>query len=204
MDFSPNDELSDIAILENYNIYQIDILNTTLDTLQLSWKFIEDTTPTEWGKTMCDNMNCYGLIPENGVMNPILNNNAFIKMDINPGITEGEGTLTFLIFETENQTVNHEIKFHVTTTPVGVSIVPQLDVAAYPNPTTDFLRIENGEDTDYEIVLLNILGRKIYYATLKSGENKTINTTTFPFGSYFLNFIQNQKTITSKKIHITN
>lgn len=201
--FAPDDDYYGTAILENYNIFQIDIVNETADSLQLSWKFLTATTPEEWEVSLCDNMNCFGYIPDNGIMNPILDDDAFIKLDVNPGLIDGEGILTFLIFETNDQSVSHEIRFHISTIQVANENIPQISVEIFPNPATDFINIENSENRDLVVNISNANGKQIHQSLLLAGELKKIETNELSNGFYFLSLINDKKIISTEKIIVS-
>ncbi len=204
MSFSPNVDLYGTAILENYSVYQIDVLNETEDSLQLSWKFVENTTPEEWTITLCDNMNCYGYIPLSGIMNPILEDPAFIKLDINPHSTPGEGIVTFEIFETEDQSVIHEIRFHISTTPVSNENYADIKVEIFPNPASDFVVVEHSQLEKYNISITNANGQPVYLSELPPNEKREILTNDFANGIYYLSFLKDQAIISTKKILINH
>lgn len=201
--FSPGNDLYGTATLENYNIFQTDIQNLTDESLQLSWKFISDTTPEEWQISLCDNMNCYGFVPDNGIMNPIVDDYAFIKLDVNPGMLDGEGVLTFLIFETDDQTESHEIRFHISTIQVANENIPQVSVQIFPNPATDFVNIESSENKDLLVRLSDAFGKQIHNSILTAGSEKSIETNHLSSGFYFLSLITDDKIIKTEKIVIS-
>ncbi len=203
MNFTPGEDHYGTATLENYNIFQTDIHNLTNESLQLSWKFLTDTTPEEWEITLCDNMNCYGYVPANGIMNPIIDDYAFIKLDVNPGMIDGEGVLTFLIFETDDQMSSHEIRFHISTIQVANENIPQISVQIFPNPATDLVNIESSANEDLLVRLSDAFGKQIHNSILTAGSEKSIETNHLSNGFYFLSLITDDKILKTEKIVIS-
>ena len=66
------------------------------------------------------------------------------------------------------------------------------DFKIYPNPTKDFLTIENKENNFQQIELLDIQGRILISEYLKSNI-QIFNLTNLGIGSYFLKLNQNSK-----------
>ncbi|MCB0640425.1 MAG: hypothetical protein KDC44_02245, partial [Phaeodactylibacter sp.] len=94
--FQPTDEYIGEADLEAYNIFQVNLVNTSNDSLYLNWRLVENTLPETWEISLCDNVACYGGLPTMAEMDPFAaGDSAFIKLDINPGIQEGSGLLRF-------------------------------------------------------------------------------------------------------------
>ena len=94
--------------------------------------------------------------------------------------------------------------FHQNT--YTVSAVKKLkfdnvEITAYPNPTTDFITIENSDKLQKELTVevVDIQG-KIYLIEKYTSDKKKVNFAKFSAGMYFLNVKQNGTTIKSFKI----
>jgi len=71
---------------------------------------------------------------------------------------------------------------------------PIFSADVYPNPTSDFININLGDDREVSYILLNTSG-----STLKSGLiNRFIDISNFQSGIYFLIFNDGQKSFTKK------
>ncbi len=76
-----------------------------------------------------------------------------------------------------------------------------LQLSAYPNPTTDFLNLLVG-NYNYEklaLELFDVSGRLLFDQTIMEA-NTVIDMNRFPTATYYLNIIDNQKTIKTFKI----
>lgn len=74
-------------------------------------------------------------------------------------------------------------------------------MTAYPNPASDFITIENTEDSnmEYSIVLTDING-KTYLIEKYFDSKKKINLSKYSKGIYFINVKSGNKTIKSFKV----
>jgi hypothetical protein len=113
--------------LDAYSIHKIDMVNLTGTELNLSWRLVENSCPHDWYIGLCDYNSCYGMLPQNGDMLPVSGDiTGFIKLDVNPWLVEGAGTLHFWVYETGNFEDRVDIYFHLSTagfTSVGPSAI---------------------------------------------------------------------------------
>lgn len=114
--------------LDAYSIHQIDMVNLTGTELNLSWRLVENSCPHDWYIGLCDYNSCYGMLPQNGDMLPVSGDlNGFIKLDVNPWLVEGAGTLHFWVYETGYFDDRVDVYFHLSTTGyTGVSLVTEV------------------------------------------------------------------------------
>lgn len=64
--------------------------------------------------------------------------------------------------------------------------VTEPDFSVYPNPGTRNLHVVNRSDTDYQAVILDAYGRKLYTSRAGAGETAVITTTDWPSGVYYI------------------
>ena len=112
--FTPGGTIEDQAAFDEYSVYQIDIVNETEDTLQLTWRLIEKTFPEGWEISLCDNVACYGGLPNSNDFYPIFDDNTgFIKLVVNPFQITGTMEFVFLIFPTGYPDDYEEMRFTI-------------------------------------------------------------------------------------------
>jgi hypothetical protein len=71
----------------------------------------------------------------------------------------------------------------------------------YPNPTSDYLRIQYvGQGTVKEYSVMDLTGRKVYSAEGNGTDVSVINCSDFPSGLYFLTLKTDKETLTRKFI----
>lgn len=74
-------------------------------------------------------------------------------------------------------------------------------VSMYPNPTSDYLRIQYvGQGTVKEYSVMDLTGRKVYSAEGNGTDVSVINCSDFPSGLYFLTLKTDKETLTRKFI----
>ncbi|MBR9920506.1 MAG: T9SS type A sorting domain-containing protein [Bacteroidetes bacterium] len=205
LSFSPDTIIIDeAATLDEYNLYQIDFVNETSDTLYLSWRLIENTMPEDWFIQLCDNSDCYGTIPNYEEMNPIAPGAyGFMKMDIHPEMIEGTGMMRYLIYETGGDILDNDgIEFHVTAgNPVSTTHLLKANVDVFPNPVADQLVLQNNDQQDYQWELHSPEGKKLLTGSLASGSTAFYSTLGIPSGFYILQMRTNAK-MTARKVFI--
>jgi PQQ-dependent dehydrogenase (s-GDH family) len=123
----------------------------------------------------------------NGSLNPSSNNDRFRDTAFDPNATGG--FLMYAITDTNSQTNKGQIiKIEYTgpTASTKNEILNTFDL--YPNPTnTGYLKLQlPNEITDYNITICNMLGQQIFNEDSTNNDNKTIDTSIFNKGIYFV------------------
>ena len=70
--------------------------------------------------------------------------------------------------------------------------------SVYPNPSSDYLTIQNKTEEVYHLYLFDILGKLIYQESL--GNTRTIKVSAYESGAYFLKITNGNKTFVEKVI----
>ncbi len=79
----------------------------------------------------------------------------------------------------------------------NISDLSTNNLKVYPNPFTDYLHIENPEDTNYEVFVMDMLG-SVVYSNSETAVITTLNLGQLPAGNYLLRIVSNQKTTVLK------
>jgi len=74
-------------------------------------------------------------------------------------------------------------------------------ISVYPNPATNLINVNLGENQDVDIKIYNITGNQIFENSYKNINNTNINCSEFENGIYFMEII-NGNSIISKKITV--
>jgi len=86
-----------------YNLSFIYLKNTNTDSLFLSWELTEEILEEEWYVTICDNVTCYGVLPDGADMYGIApDQTVYIRMEVNPYDQDGFGHVRLLLTETND------------------------------------------------------------------------------------------------------
>ena len=161
--FSPGDELYGDIELDGYGVHQIDIINETGDSLWLTWRLVENTTPDPWDVNLCDNVVCYGVMPTSADMNPIAPDSAaFIRLTTYPLNNPGSGDLHFWIYETGFPQDHVSMTFHLSSGLSNVNGLTRIEnPRIFPNPVSDYLQVSLPNDEHFNWTLFNSLGQAL-------------------------------------------
>lgn len=200
--FAPDSLLEVEANPQIYNIYQIDILNETEDSLTLSWRRLQNDYPEGWEVSFCDNNVCYGLIPINGDMIPFSpEETAFLKLDIHPHEIAGTGIFRFLVFPTGEED-NYQLASFIVNSGVTSNTVEAqlLKLNIFPNPATDYLQINNGNASPINLAITDASGAIVISQVLPAKNEQQINLLHLPAGPYYLHAYVDGRAIFQHKI----
>lgn len=202
--FDPGGTIADQAAFDEYSVYQIDIVNETEDTLQLTWRLIEKTFPEGWEISLCDNVACYGGLPDSNDFYPIFDdNNGFIKLVVNPFQITGTMEFVFLIFPTGQPDDYEEMRFTINageTTSTNNPVLESIEV--WPNPVHNNARIKNKSNHQLSVRLTDMTGKVIESFDVASQDQKEINTTFLESGAYLLQYFAEDAFLGTEKIMV--
>ncbi|MEM1218586.1 MAG: T9SS type A sorting domain-containing protein [Bacteroidota bacterium] len=194
--FTPTGNMTGIAELEEYNIFQVYLHNDSDDALNLSWRIVENTLPEEWNVTLCDNVNCYGILPQSADLDPIAAaDSAIMKIDVNPELVAGQGILRFFINETGSPNPYKELIFDISTGTTNTKDLFSGAVQIFPNPATEWVRIENQLDQNLQFQLIDQQGRLLRMATLNSEDQLEWGLDDLARGTYYLRMESNERVV---------
>ncbi len=200
--FDPGGTIEDQAAFDEYNVYQIDILNQTSDTLQLTWRLIEKTFPEGWEISLCDNVACYGGLPNSNDFYPIFgDNHGFIKLVVNPFQITGTMEFVFLIFPTGHPDDYEEMRFTITageTTATQDLILESVNV--WPNPAQNNPQLKNNSNQQLSVRLTTVDGKVLDAFIIIAQDQKEVNTTSLESGVYLLQYFAKDTLLGTQKI----
>lgn len=129
------------------SLHNIDFPIETADSLQLTWRLIEEDVTEGWDYDLCDLGTCYDGVPGTADMMPAAPGAAgFLKMVLNPNAHEGRGFWHFWVYPTEDPDNFVNIYFDIIAdADLSVEESVSEGVAEVwrfgPNPTTNTLYI---------------------------------------------------------------
>lgn len=185
LEITEEDSLHTDLEYNTYNLSFIYLKNTNTDSLFLSWELTEKVLEEEWYVTICDNVTCYGVLPDGADMYGIApDQTVYIRMEVNPYEHDGFGHVRLLITETNNPQSSaqyldftFETKNHTSTYQL-VENLPNLSI--YPNPYTDYLYFSNPSNETIQVVLIDIQGAALKSFSISPQSNTYINTENLP------------------------
>ena len=104
---TPTDSIHETIYADStISIFQIELINETTDSLNLTWKLIEEEVTGGWDYNLCDLGECYVGVPNSAEMQAYASGEAgFLKMLVNPLSIEGYGFWHFWVILLETKTI---------------------------------------------------------------------------------------------------
>lgn len=145
------------------SIHTIDFPVETVDSLQLTWRLIEEEVTEGWVYDLCDLGTCYDGVPGTADMLPAAPGaSGFLKMLVNPNGHEGRGFWHFWVYPTEDPDNFVNIYFDIIAD-ADVS-VDEIESEAWvfgPNPAEHTLYIY-GKEIPSRVQLFSTSGGLTY------------------------------------------
>lgn len=162
--------------------FKVDLTNNGAEDVQLFWKLSKgDNFPEEWATQICDFQLCYG---ENvDQISTALPNTLKagetrdFKIYLLPYNTEGEGDLSFSIFDDDgfaNEVVKLTTNEIIISTTTSVKEVRDLDIKIYPNPSNDYFQMTH-DDKVSKVIIYNLAGKTIKELNHYKGKSQNID-----------------------------
>lgn len=189
--FSPGADLTGQMDVDGYGVHQIDIINETGDSLWLTWRLVENTMPEEWNVNLCDNVECYGVMPNTVDMHPVASGSAaFIRITTYPQNFSGSGQLHFRIYRTGFPEEYSTITFTLSAGLTATRELPGNEARVFPNPTSGPVQIEFPASDPVAWILFDVLGQKQL-----QGNSRQLDLSALPKAQYWLQIMQNDHLI---------
>jgi hypothetical protein len=154
---TPTDSIAVVVNADSiYSNLQIDMVNELTDSLQLTWRLIEEIKPEGWAVNLCDLGECYSGVPGTADMQPAgPGENGYLKLVLSPLSIVGYGFWHFWVYPTGDEDNFVNIYFSVTSEVIdGVEIVEEKLWSVGPNPASDHFYISGPSDERPELVQL--------------------------------------------------
>lgn len=205
-------DLNNPATLPDDVVADAHITNNTSDSLFLRWERIVNDKPESWNTAVCDVNLCYfpSVSTKDFVLPPNFANGQML-VHAYPGkepggISEngavpGEATVKIKISNLNDPADTLITEYYFTVTGdiiLGISEVELKKLKIFPNPATNYFRLTETQEIQ-ELVVYNILGRKVRIFDVSSNQNYNISD--LPNGVYLVGMIdKNQKTVKTLRL----
>tara|TARA_Y100000739_G_scaffold223083_1_gene225427 strand:- start:508 stop:1167 length:660 start_codon:yes stop_codon:yes gene_type:complete len=195
---TPTDSLYGNVVADStISIFQIDLINETADSLNLTWKLIEENVTEGWDYNLCDLGECYTGVPNSAEMQAFASGEAgYLKMLVNPLSIEGYGFWHFWVYPSNDQDNFVNLYFSINASGTEGIIESMKEMKIFPNPAKDQIFISTNDLQSVQLFGLN--GSLI--TELKS-QSKVFDISAIPSGIYFL-VLQNSKGRATQKLVI--
>lgn len=179
LEFIEDDSLHTDLGYESYNLAFIYLKNNRQDSLFLSWEITSKDLPEEWYVTICDNVACYGVLPDAAEMYGIApSDSVYIRFEVNPYLKEGYGRVDLKLVETNTSAqVGNSLIFTFLTknfTNIGQTALDDVSYV-YPNPFQDYIIVKNPFTTKASAKIINASGKLVSTIDLNALEEKEMN-----------------------------
>ncbi|WP_235297648.1 T9SS type A sorting domain-containing protein [Portibacter marinus] len=189
--YSPNPiEVTANAATENIQT-DFELKNEGSDTVYLAWKLEVVAQPGQWQYYVCDTENCYNFNQSESSdsrPNVIAPGESIIVMfHTLPSETEGEGTYNIEFFDLQYpDSLKVEVPITINTITSSTSNLFVKGLSIFPNPTTDFFRVNTG-DLISNIDVVTVVGKKV--ASFKAEQGRFYDVSDLNTGVYYVRLI---------------
>lgn len=195
---TPTDSIYETIYADStISIFQIDLVNETTDSLNLTWKLIEEEVVEGWDYNLCDLGECYVGVPNSAEMQTFSSGEAgFLKMLLNPLSIEGYGFWHFWVYPTGDEDNFVNLYFSINASGTDGVLDIERETLVYPNPAFNQIFISTNDLQSVQLFSLN--GSLISELKSQSG---VFDISAYHPGIYFL-VLQNANGISTRKLVI--
>ena len=195
---TPTDSIHETIYADStISIFQIEFVNETTDSLNLTWKLIEEEVTEGWDYNLCDLGECYVGVPNSAEMQAFASGEAgFLKMLVNPLSIEGYGFWHFWVYPTGDEDNFVNLYFSIDASGTDGVLDVEREALVYPNPASNQIFISTNDLQSVQLYSLN--GSLISELKSQSG---VFDISAYQPGIYFL-VLQNASGITTRKLVI--
>ncbi len=161
------------------------IKNLTNDTLKLVWKAVIIATQPGWVFSICDVNSCWAPTVVTKFVTLLPNQSGRMNLDLQPngkkGVGQGEIRLSL---QSSPAVVIATGVYNFSAETNSTSDIDASRISVYPNPATEYFKLNDPSDNIAKISFMNVLGREVrsFYAT----EDDTYNISDLPSGIYLV------------------
>lgn len=193
-----NQHFVDTVDNENYEMYDIQFVTPSPEAITFKWEAVQNTFPSGWSYSICDQGGCYVGLPATATMNPISLVDAqngvfgFIKLNLTTGSVYGHGVMKIYVYDSNDYNRGDTISFDITNLAPSSIQEEEAVFSVYPNPVVDLLQWE-GDVSQVEIY--DASGRK---SLSLDRPQSPLNLSQLPAGMYHVLFNTNGQLFTQK------
>jgi len=161
----------------------------------------------DYGNSTCSNLAGwaanYNITTDAIFSDALLNMTDYGTLGMPKVVVIGKNTHTIYYNENDNKTTQIGVENAITlalTPLVGVNEQAEnnLNLTAYPNPTTGIINVEYTSETPVQFDVINMLGENVFSQNTNNTKKTTIDVSNLNKGLYFLQMITDSKTTSLK------
>ncbi len=187
----------------------VDLINNTSGTLQMTWELVNQNLPSGWEFSFCDPSACRPKGATTADFPLVVSSSSnYLNVHFYPNGTAGTGTLTVKLFETSAP--NDTLLITYTGIAQGTTNITEVKESIafsqnYPNPSNGNTNIDvsiEGNFRNASIKVYNAIGTQVESYPIISG-NETIRINNqLPGGIYLYSLEVNGNVVGTKKMQI--
>lgn len=185
---------------------QIWLENHSNRPLRLAWRLEHSDLPTSWERTFCD-VDCHTAVEKAGYFT-LPANGSSLRLNFRPNGQAGFGRVEVVIYEPDNwAATTQRLVFNaaaqrlVTTRSLANTSAA---VLVYPNPATEYIRIDDSQGKAKRLDIFNLLGKRVTSYEVQ-GENEKYNVSRLQKGVYLVRIIDKDgKVLRTQRINKYN
>ena len=195
----PKDTLADNILLGSAKVLDFKQQHLFPDTLFLAWKQVSITLPSQWEAYLCDNGNCYTILPDSGVMSPVPDGDyGLLSLHIVPKTNYGTAIIRYAVWDVKHASIKDTLTWVINSNTSGVVTVSEGTPQVYS--FNKKLYVNTPAFNIRHITLYAITGQLLFQKNLDQ-QNDIIDLTYLNDGVYIVIVTTNTANILNK-IHI--
>src|SRR5215203_24908 len=108
----PGDSVQFTGVFDHLQTLSIQQVNTSADTIQLAWRKVSESVPSNWEALVCDNVMCYTSLVDSGTMNPVMPGDyGFVLLHITPHNNYGTAVVRYAVWDIDNSSTKDTLTY---------------------------------------------------------------------------------------------
>lgn len=174
-----------------------DIYTNSDFDLHLTWEVTAVEMTEGWGVAVCDLVQCYFPTVTTESFTLMVDSVGDMDVHVYPNGIEGSAIIEVEVYETDNPSSTTTGIYYFNHT-VGIAEKFSEAIKVYPNPTQDYLTIDNSENLVSSVELYNVSGKMVMNSNLNG--NDRISIQELAAGNYILKLVDANANIVSTNL----
>ncbi len=199
---TPNDTIQMVGAMEDLETLSIQQLNISVNTINIKWKKVSESVPSNWEASNCDNRICNTTLVDSGMMNPVIPNDyGLLLLHITPHVNFGTAVVRYAVWDIAYPSLKDTLTYILTVSNAsGIhEIKSEIDYTFFPNPVKDNIRIVSSNEADFTFSINDLSGKKIC-SGITSEKSILVSMEDIPNGIYLISITDRNGIIKTKKI----
>lgn len=175
------------------------ITNDSGQDLNLTWSRNVIEITEGWTSAVCDVNQCYGTNTGSFAFDLAADSSGAMDVHVYPNGIVGAAIIEVKVYKTDDPFTSTTATYYINQT-VGVAEKFTEAIKIYPNPTQDYISIDNADNLAVKANIYNVTGKLVLSSTLTG--NDRINVQELPAGNYILKLLDQDSQIVSTNLMV--